>query len=86
MFKQSAQHVGTYYAATYGEIPLRARLEGREDAQILIIGGGFSGLHTALRLALAPLALARGTRRPLLLLRRRRRWVMVTPVSHSAKG
>ncbi|QKE65121.1 FAD-binding oxidoreductase [Aquipseudomonas campi] len=53
MFKQSAQHVGTYYAATYGEIPLRPRLESREDAQILIIGGGFSGLHTALRLALA---------------------------------
>ncbi|MBC9252963.1 FAD-dependent oxidoreductase [Pseudomonas alcaligenes] len=53
MFKQSAQHIGTYYAATYGDIPLRPRLEGRADSQILIIGGGFSGLHTALRLALA---------------------------------
>lgn len=53
MFKQSAQHVDTYYAATYGDIPLRPRLEGREDSQILVIGGGFSGLHTALRLALA---------------------------------
>lgn len=53
MFKQSAQHVGTYYAATHGEIALRPRLVGREEAQILVIGGGFSGLHTALRLALA---------------------------------
>ncbi|WP_454256631.1 NAD(P)/FAD-dependent oxidoreductase [Pseudomonas sp. Marseille-Q8238] len=53
MFKQSAQHVGTYYAGTYGQIPLRPRLEGREDRDILIIGGGFSGLHTALRLALS---------------------------------
>lgn len=53
MFKQSAQHIGTYYAATYGSIPLRPRLEGRSETQILIIGGGFSGLHTALRLALA---------------------------------
>lgn len=53
MFKQSAQHVGTYYAGTYGQIPLRPRLESREDRDILIIGGGFSGLHTALRLALA---------------------------------
>ncbi|HSC83241.1 MAG TPA: FAD-binding oxidoreductase [Pseudomonas sp.] len=53
MFKQSAQHVGTYYAGTYGQIPLRPSLEGRADSQILVIGGGFSGLHTALRLALA---------------------------------
>lgn len=53
MFKQSAQHVGTYYAGTYGQILLRPRLEGREDRDILIIGGGFSGLHTALRLALS---------------------------------
>ncbi len=53
MFKQSAQHVGTYYAGTYGQIPLRPRLEGSTDTQILVIGAGFSGLHTALRLALA---------------------------------
>lgn len=53
MFKQSAQHIGTYYAATYGSLPLRPRLEGRSETQILIIGGGFSGLYTALRLALA---------------------------------
>ncbi|MGA4637894.1 NAD(P)/FAD-dependent oxidoreductase [Pseudomonas solani] len=54
MFKQSAQHVGTFYAATYpGSIPLRPRLQGSLDSDVLIIGAGFSGLHTALRLALA---------------------------------
>ncbi|WP_375741140.1 NAD(P)/FAD-dependent oxidoreductase [Pseudomonas boanensis] len=51
MFKQSAQHVGTYYARTYpGSIPLRPTLSGSEDTEVLIIGAGFSGLHTALRL------------------------------------
>ncbi|MWV10894.1 FAD-dependent oxidoreductase [Pseudomonas sp. R-28-1W-6] len=53
MFKQSAQHIGTYYAATYGSIPLRPHQAGSEECQVLVIGGGFSGLHTALRLALA---------------------------------
>lgn len=54
MFKQSAQHVASYYARTYpGPIPLRPTLEGREETEVLIVGAGFSGLHTALRLALA---------------------------------
>ena len=53
MFKQSAQHIGTYYAGTYGQIPLRPRLQERTDCDVLIVGGGFSGLHTGLRLALA---------------------------------
>lgn len=54
MFKQSAQHVGTYYAGTYpGTIPLRPRLEASLDCDVLIIGAGFSGLHTGLRLALS---------------------------------
>ncbi|MND69657.1 Gamma-glutamylputrescine oxidoreductase [compost metagenome] len=54
MFKQSAQHVGTYYAQTYpGSIPLRPTQAGSEDTDVLIIGAGFSGLHTGLRLALA---------------------------------
>ncbi|MCY1269561.1 Gamma-glutamylputrescine oxidoreductase [compost metagenome] len=54
MFKQSAQHVGTYYAQTYpASLPLRPTLKGREDCDVLIVGAGFSGLHTALRLALA---------------------------------
>ncbi|KRW61297.1 NAD(P)/FAD-dependent oxidoreductase [Pseudomonas sp. TTU2014-080ASC] len=54
MFKQSAQHIGTYYAGTYpGQIPLRPRLQENLHCDVLIIGGGFSGLHTGLRLALA---------------------------------
>lgn len=54
MFKQSAQHIATYYAGTSaGSIPLRPTLEGTDDTEVLIIGAGFSGLHTALRLALA---------------------------------
>ena len=52
MFKQSAQHVGTYYARTYpGSIPLRPIQAGSEETDVLIIGAGFSGLHTGLRLA-----------------------------------
>ncbi|WP_455921874.1 NAD(P)/FAD-dependent oxidoreductase [Pseudomonas putida] len=54
MFKQSAQHVHSYYAQTYPQpLPLRPFLQGSHQADVLIIGGGFSGLHTALRLALA---------------------------------
>ena len=49
MFKQSAQHIGTYYAATYGQIPLRPRLQEALDCDVIIVGGGFSGLHTGLR-------------------------------------
>ncbi|MND83486.1 FAD-binding oxidoreductase [Pseudomonas putida] len=54
MFKQSAQHVASYYAQTYpANIPLRPTLQGAQDTDVLIIGAGFSGLHTALRLTQA---------------------------------
>lgn len=54
MFDQSDQHVASYYAGTYpAPIPLRPALDGCEDADVLVIGAGFSGLHTALRLSLA---------------------------------
>lgn len=51
MFKQSAQHVSSYYAATYPEpLQLRPTLKESLCADVLIIGGGFSGLHCALQL------------------------------------
>ncbi len=54
MFKQSAQHIASYYAHSFpAPIPLRATLQDSLHTEVLIIGAGFSGLHTALRLALA---------------------------------
>ena len=45
MFKQSAQHVASYYAQTYpASIPLHPTLQGSHDTEVLIIGAGFSGL------------------------------------------
>ena len=54
MFQQSSQHVDSYYAhSCAGILSHRAALEGEHDTDVVIIGAGFSGLHTALRLALA---------------------------------
>lgn len=54
MFKQSAQHIASYYAHSFpAPIPLRPTLQDSLHTEVLIIGAGFSGLHTALRLALA---------------------------------
>lgn len=44
-------HVASYYAATAHETPPRAPLNGAIDAEICVIGGGFSGVATALSLA-----------------------------------
>ncbi len=56
MFIESNQHVSSYYALTWpGEIPARDALEGTHDTDVLVVGAGFSGLHTALRLANAGL-------------------------------
>lgn len=54
MFLQSSQHVDSYYAHSCADL-LRDRpmLQGDQDTDIVIVGAGFSGLHTALRLALA---------------------------------
>ena len=48
MFKQSAQHVGTYYAATYGPIPLRPRLQETLDCDVVIVGAGGAGMRAAI--------------------------------------
>ena len=54
MFQQSNQHVDSYYAYSCADrLVDRAALEGEQDTDVLVIGAGFSGLHTALRLALA---------------------------------
>ncbi|WP_223525564.1 NAD(P)/FAD-dependent oxidoreductase [Pseudomonas sp. A-B-26] len=54
MFHQSTQHVASYYAHSCADrLVNRPALRGEQDTDILIIGAGFSGLHTALRLALA---------------------------------
>ncbi len=54
MFQQSSQHVASYYAHSCADRLLnRAALEGEQNTEVLIIGAGFSGLHTALRLPLA---------------------------------
>ncbi|SCK28409.1 FAD-binding oxidoreductase [Vogesella sp. LIG4] len=54
MFAQSRTHIESYYAASHPEaIAPRPVLEGRQRADVVIVGAGFSGLHTALRLAAA---------------------------------
>lgn len=54
MFQQSAEHVASYYAHSCADrLHPRPTLTGEHDTDVLVIGAGFSGLHTALRLALA---------------------------------
>lgn len=44
-------HVRSYYAASANEAPQRPPLNDRENADVCVIGAGFSGLATALTLA-----------------------------------
>lgn len=54
MFVESTHHVESYYTGTWpGALPMRDALEGDCSVDVLVVGGGFSGLHSALRLALA---------------------------------
>lgn len=49
MFQQSQRHVDSYYAHSCADIlSNRPGLEGQHDTDVVIIGAGFSGLHTAL--------------------------------------
>jgi glycine/D-amino acid oxidase-like deaminating enzyme len=51
MFQRNAHHTCSYYASTCTAQERPAQTEDI-DTEVLIIGAGFSGLHTALRLAL----------------------------------
>jgi gamma-glutamylputrescine oxidase len=54
MFAESPRHIDSYYARNWpGALPERPALAGDHSADVLVVGAGFSGLHTALRLALA---------------------------------
>ncbi len=44
-------HINSYYAATANDATRYPRLEGRHKADICVVGGGFSGVATALTLA-----------------------------------
>src|SRR3990167_11383644 len=52
MFKQSEQHLDTYYAhSCRDQLREYAPLAGAQRYDVAVVGAGFSGLHTALRLA-----------------------------------
>jgi glycine/D-amino acid oxidase-like deaminating enzyme len=52
MFKQSDQHPATYYAhSCRDQLREYAPLAGAQRYDVAVVGAGFSGLHTALRLA-----------------------------------
>ena len=48
---QNQEHINSYYAATVNEVTTYPRLEGAVSADICVVGGGFSGVSTALTLA-----------------------------------
>lgn len=48
-------HVASYCAATAGAVPQRPALQGHVDADVCIVGAGYTGLSTAIHLAEAGL-------------------------------
>ncbi len=44
-------HVNSYYAASANAVPLRPALQGTIEADVCVIGAGFTGLSSALHLA-----------------------------------
>lgn len=52
MFRHASEHVGSYYAHGCADrLKHYPALQGALQCDVLVIGAGFSGLHTALRLA-----------------------------------
>ncbi|MBU3068550.1 FAD-binding oxidoreductase [Aestuariicella sp. G3-2] len=47
----NGSHVDSYYAATAKELPDHPKLEGQIEADVCVIGGGYTGLSAALHLA-----------------------------------
>ena len=47
---QAQQHTGSYYAASVGDVTDFAPLRGEQNADICIIGAGFTGISSALHL------------------------------------
>ena len=52
MFRQASEHVDSYYAQSCRDrLRHYPALQGNVQCDVLVVGAGFSGLHTALRLA-----------------------------------
>lgn len=48
---QKQEHTRSYYAATVNEVTAYPTLEGGHAADVCVVGGGFTGVATALTLA-----------------------------------
>jgi NADH dehydrogenase FAD-containing subunit len=48
---QKQNHTASYYAATANDVTHYPALEGSQSADICVVGGGFTGVATALTLA-----------------------------------
>ncbi len=51
MLDQEQPHTGSYYAATVNKVTDYAPLRGAHDADVCVVGAGFTGISTALHLA-----------------------------------
>ena len=49
--QESAEHTASYYAATANWVTDYPALQGTETADVVIVGGGFTGVNTALELS-----------------------------------
>ncbi len=49
--EDSTEHTNSYYAATANKQAIYPQLQGDQQTDIIIVGGGFSGINTAIELA-----------------------------------